>query len=134
MNEARHNCLAGEHYPKRTPTFWSDEKGQPKNFTISLVLLPIPIFMIVILSFGVYEVATFDQEEYQEHVTTIKEQYREMSCENLAMLIAGDTLTTGLLGDRYTAEREYGYECLGKDRPEPKPVTNSRDENPRGIK
>jgi len=135
--ETRHNCLAGEHYPKQIPNRWTDEKGQPTDLSNKFVMhaMIICVMGIIIImfswSFGTVGMNPFDIDSYL-NIEETKEQkrklvldLREMSCEDQAKALAGKEYSTrGLISDSYFANQEYRYLCLGVERPTPPEVNH----------
>lgn len=130
MTEPRHNCLAGDHYPKQIPDRWTDEKGKPSQLSnrfagYAMVACTMGIIVIMFLwAFGSVGMNPFAVGDLINMDETIEQKrnlilgIRDMSCDEQAVKLAGNEYSTqGMVSDSYYANQEYKYLCLGVERP-----------------
>lgn len=78
----------------------------------------------------------FDIDGYKKHLELLRNELKDINCDDLAKNLLSDTYSKeyGMIYSDYDfAEKEYGYKCLGKERPIYKPSTDFTN-NRRGNK
>lgn len=77
----------------------------------------------------------FNIDDYKKHLELLRNELRDINCDDLAKNLLSDTYSKeyGMIYSDYDfAEKEYGYKCLGKERPVYTPsydFTNNRRGN-----
>ena len=129
------NCNCQEFYPKKLPSYWSDEKGIPNsNFNYTFSIIAILVVAITIVIPVTYTVITTQQASLE--IPALKETLGALSCDELQAGIANESFSeiepASLLSERYFAKQEYKYKCLDIERPSKEPLSTPFADNPRG--
>ena len=125
---------------KEKQSWWDEPFPRPDIFISTVVIICVLGFLgmwfMLVMSWNdmpIDESPIFDIDGYLEHRGVFLTEIRGLSCETLAFNIASETYSNyggKFYSDEYLAELEFGYECLGKERPV-YTTTSFSAENPR---